>query len=178
MIDEIQERLAQVRERMSRAAHGAGRRFEEITLISVSKTFDADTVQAAVDAGALALGENRVQEGAEKAKRVTAPGLEWHLIGHLQANKARLAVQTFAVIHTIDSVELARRLDRIAGGEKRRPVVLLQVDLGQEPTQSGADEALVPEIWRALDDCRNLQFKGLMPLPPFFDDAEPTRPYF
>jgi PLP dependent protein len=124
------------------------------------------------------LGENRVQEAAEKSKQVQAEGLQWHLIGHLQANKARLAVQTFAVIQTIDSSEIAARLDRIAGEEARRPVVLVQVDLGKEATKSGADESQLTGIMQTLDACRHLEFKGLMTLPPFFADAQQTRPYF
>jgi pyridoxal phosphate enzyme (YggS family) len=178
MVDEIKERLTQVRQRLERAAAGAGRRAEDITLITVSKTFDAEIVQAAVDAGALVLGENKVQEGAEKSKQVSAAGLQWHLIGHLQSNKARLAVQTFDVIHTLDSSELAKRLDRIAGEEKRRPVVLIQVDLGKEATKSGADERELPALVQTLDGCHNLQFKGLMTLPPYSEDVEAIRPYF
>ena len=178
MVDEMKERLTQVRQRIARAAERAGRPVEEITLITVSKTFNAATVQLAVDAGALVLGENRVQEAAEKSRQVTAEGLKWHLIGHLQANKARLAVQTFDVIQTIDSSEIAARLDRIAAEEGRRLVVLLQVDLGKEATKSGADEAELRGITQTLDACHNLELKGLMTLPPFFDDAEQTRPYF
>jgi PLP dependent protein len=178
MSEQIKGRLARVREQIAIAAQRAGRRAETITLITVSKTFDAATVRQAVDAGAFVLGENRVQEAAEKSRQVKADGLKWHLIGHLQANKARLAVQTFAVIHTIDSSEIATRLDRIAGEEERRPVVLLQVDLGKEATKSGADESELMGIMQTLDACRNLEFKGLMTLPPFFDDAEQTRPFF
>src|SRR5688572_2469538 len=178
MVDEIKERLTQVRQRMARAAERAERHADDITLITVSKTFDAVTVRQAVDAGALVLGENRVQEAAEKSGQVKAGGLRWHLIGHLQANKARLAVQTFDVIQTLDSSEIATRLDRIAGEVGRRPVVLIQVDLGKEATKSGADESELSAIIQTLDACRNLEFRGLMTLPPFFDDAEQTRPYF
>jgi pyridoxal phosphate enzyme (YggS family) len=178
MAEEIQERLALVRERIAQAAKRAGRRAEEIILITVSKTFDSHTVQMAVDAGALVLGENRVQEAAEKYRQVKADGLQWHLIGHLQANKARSAVQTFDVIHTIDSSEIATRLNRIAGEEERKPVVLVQVDLGKEATKSGADESELAEVIQTLGACDNLEFKGLMTLPPFFEDAEQTRLYF
>lgn len=178
MAEKIQERLAQVHERIAQAAKRAGRRAEEITLITVSKTFDSHTVQMAVDAGALVLGENRVQEVVEKHGFVKANGLQWHLIGHLQANKARPAVQIFDVIHTIDSSEIATRLNRIAGEEGRKPIVLVQVDLGKEETKSGADESELAEIVQILDTCDNLEFKGLMTLPPFFEDAEQTRPYF
>jgi pyridoxal phosphate enzyme (YggS family) len=178
MAEEIQDRLAQVRQRIAQAAKRAGRRADEITLITVSKTFDSHTVQMAVDAGALVLGENRVQEAVEKHGFVKADNLQWHLIGHLQANKARPAVQTFAVIHTIDSSEIATRLNRIAGEEGRKPIVLVQVDLGKEATKSGVDESELAEVVQTLDTCDNLEFKGLMTLPPFFEDAEQTRPYF
>jgi PLP dependent protein len=178
MTEGIQYRLAQVRQRIAQAANRAGRRAEDITLITVSKTFASQTVQTAVDAGALVLGENRVQEAVEKFPQVKAVGLQWHLIGHLQANKARPAVQTFDVIHTIDSSAIALRLERIASEEERRPVVLVQVDLGKEATKAGADESALSEVVQALDSCRHLQFKGLMTLPPFFEDAEQTRPYF
>jgi pyridoxal phosphate enzyme (YggS family) len=104
--------------------------------------------------------------------------VRWHLIGHLQSNKARLAVRLFDVIHTIDSREMVERLDRIAGEAGRRPTVLVQVDLAHEPTKSGADETELPEIIAALDRAEHLEFKGLMTLPPFFDVAEQTRPYF
>ena len=178
MFEEIKERLTRVRQQIARAAERAQRNPEDITLIAVTKTFDAETVQRAVRAGALDLGENRIQEAAGKVEAVQGAGLRWHLIGHLQSNKARVAVRLFDVIHTIDSRELVERLDRIAGEEGRRPTVLVQVDLGREATKAGADEGQLPEIIEALDRARHLAFVGLMTLPPFFDAAEQTRPYF
>lgn len=178
MAEDIRDRLAQVREQIARAAERAGRNSEEITLIAVSKTFDSSTVQRAVDAGALDLGENRVQEAASKVETVKGEQLRWHLIGHLQSNKARLAVRAFDVIHTIDSRELAERLDRIAGEEGRRLTALAQVDLADEPTKTGADETELADIIQALDAAKYLDFKGLMTMPPFFDQPEQTRPYF
>ena len=177
MAEEIRERLARVRDRVARAAERAGRRAEDITLIAVSKTFDSTTVQKAVDAGAGELGENRVQEALAKAGQVKGD-VRWHLIGHLQSNKARQAVETFDMIHTVDSSELAGRLDRIAGELGRNPSVLVQVDLAHEPTKSGALESDLPSIVEALDSARHLKFRGLMVLPPFFDSAERARPYF
>jgi pyridoxal phosphate enzyme (YggS family) len=177
MAEEIRERLARVREEIARAAERAGRRAEDVTLIAVSKTFDPATVQQAVQAGARDLGENRVQEALTKVPIINGEVL-WHLIGHLQSNKARQAVETFDVIHTIDSVQLVERLDRIAGETERRPAVLLQVDLGHESTKSGAAEADVSTIVDALDSARHLEFRGLMTLPPFFDSPEETRPFF
>ena len=177
MAEEIRERLVRVREQIARAAERAGRRTEDVTLIAVSKTFDSATVQQAVDAGARDLGENRVQEAAGKVAAVKGKP-RWHLIGHLQSNKARQAVEAFDVIHTIDSSELAERLNRIAGDIGRRPEVLVQVDLAHEATKSGADESELPAIIDALDSAHNLEFRGLMTLPPFFDSPEQTRPYF
>jgi len=177
MAEQIRERLVRVRERIARAAERAGRNAEDITLIAVSKTFDTATVQQAVDAGARDLGENRVQEAITKVSTVKGD-IRWHLIGHLQSNKARQAVEAFDVIHTIDSSQLADRLDRIAGEIARKPDVLVQVDLAHEATKSGADETELPAIVEALDSARNLEFRGLMTLPPLFDSPEKTRPYF
>lgn len=177
MAEQIRERLVRVREQIARAAERAGRSAEEITLIAVSKTFDSATVQQAVDAGVRDLGENRVQEATTKVAMVKG-NVRWHLIGHLQSNKARQAVEAFDVIHTIDSSQLAERLDRIAGEMGRRPAVLVQVDLAHEPAKSGAEESELPAIIEALDSARHLEFRGLMTLPPFFDSPEQTRPYF
>jgi pyridoxal phosphate enzyme (YggS family) len=176
--EDIRERLGRVRARIARAAARAGRDGEEITLIAVSKTFDAATVQQSIDAGVVDLGENRVQEGAAKAPLVSGATVRWHLIGHLQSNKAKLAVETFDVIHTIDSLKLVERLDRVAGESGRRPIVLVQLDLGGEPTKTGADEKELPQIIEALDRASNLDFRGLMTLPPFFDDPKDARPFF
>lgn len=177
MAEGIRERLVRVREQIARAAEHAGRSAEDITLIVVSKTFDSATAQKAVDAGARDLGENRVQEAITKVAMVKGQ-VRWHLIGHLQSNKARQAVETFAVIHTIDSRHLVERLDRIAGDTGRRPEVLVQVDLAREPTKSGAEESELPAIIEALDSAVHLEFRGLMTLPPFFDSPELARPYF
>lgn len=178
MAEEIRDRLARVREEIARAAQRAGRSARDITLIAVSKTFDPDTVRRAVDAGALDLGENRVQEAATKVGVIRASNLRWHLIGHLQSNKARQAVSMFDVIHTIDSHELVARLDRAAGELERRPSVLIQVDIALEPTKSGALESELPAIVEALDSASHLDFRGLMTLPPFFDSPELARSYF
>jgi pyridoxal phosphate enzyme (YggS family) len=178
MAEEIRDRLGRVRERIDRAARRAGRKAEEVSLIAVSKTIDPPAIQQAVDAGIRDLGENRVQEGAEKISQVTGEGLRWHLIGHLQSNKARLAVRSFHAIQTIDSSGLAARLERIAEEESRHLSVLIQVKLGDEPTKTGADERDLPEIVATLDRTRHLGLRGLMAIPPFFDSPEETRPHF
>jgi len=177
MSEQIRDRLAHVQEQIARAAERAGRTAEEITLIVVSKTFASDIVQQAVIAGARDLGENRVQEAVSKAPLISG-NVRWHLIGNLQSNKARQAVATFDVIHTIDRSDLVSRLDRISGELDRRPRVLVQVDLGHEATKSGAVETELVRIVEALDSAQYLEFIGLMTLPPFFDDPERTRSYF
>jgi len=178
MAEGIKDNLARVQATIAQAVTRAGRRPDEVTLIAVSKTFDAATVQQAVVAGARDLGENRVQEAAGKVGLVKGEGLRWHLIGHLQSNKARLAVKTFDVIHTVDRAELAERLDRICGEEGRRLDVLVQVDLGHEATKTGADESEIPGIIEALDRTQHLSLIGLMTLPPLFEEAERARPFF
>ena len=176
--DKFTTRLAVVRERIVAAAHRSGRSPDDIRLIAVTKTFPSETVQMALDAGLLDIGENRVQEATEKFKEVTADQVTWHLIGHLQSNKVRPAVATFDVIHTIDSTELALRVDRIAREMNKRISVLVQVDLAGEQSKSGIPEAKLQEVIEALGSTSNIDLRGLMTLPPFFEDPEATRPYF
>jgi pyridoxal phosphate enzyme (YggS family) len=178
MPEQIRERLAKVRERIADAAARAGRAPDAITLVAVTKTINAAIVRSAVDAGLRDLGENRVQEAVEKMPSVGGEGLRWHLIGHLQSNKARLAVVNFDVIHSVDSAALVARLDKIAAEVNRRPSLLVQVDLAHEATKSGADEVQLSEIVQAMDAARNVEFIGLMTLPPYFEDPDKTRPYF
>jgi pyridoxal phosphate enzyme (YggS family) len=178
MAEEIRDRLARVRERIERAAQRAGRKAEDVSLIAVSKTIDPPAIQQAVDAGIRDLGENRVQEAADKISQVTGDELRWHLIGHLQSNKARLAVRSFSVIQTIDSSALAARLERIAEEESRHLAVLIQVKLGDELTKAGADESELSEIVATLDRAQYLGLRGLMAIPPFLDSPEDTRPHF
>src|SRR5262245_41699780 len=178
MAENVRARIASVYERIGRAAQRSRRRPDDITLIAVSKTIDPAWIQEAVDAGITNLGENRVQEAAEKVYRVTSRGLCWHLIGHLQSNKARQAIRVFDSIHTVDSVELAGRLDRIAGETGRRPSVLVQVKLADEASKSGAAEPALPAIVDALDSAANLRLRGLMVIPPLSESPESTRRYF
>ena len=178
MPEGLRQRLDGIRERINKAAVRAGRNPEEITLVAVSKTFDAASVQRAIEAGVIHLGENYIQEASEKISAIDSPGVKWHMIGHLQSNKARLAVQLFDYIHTIDNVKLVERLDRIAGELHRNPSVLVQVDLGHEATKAGAEEHMLPEIIATLDNADNLNMIGLMTMPPLFLEAEQTREYF
>ena len=172
-------RLALVRRRIAASATRCGRAPEEVKLIAVSKTHPPETLRRAIEAGVLDLGENRVQEADAKIEEVGRERARWHLIGHLQANKARRAVALFDVVHSLDSATLARRLDRLCAEASREELqVLIQVDLGGEETKSGVDEDELPRVLEAVLSCERLRLSGLMTLPPFFEDAELARPYF
>ena len=177
--NQLQERLAEVRRKIERSAQRAGRDKTEIKLVAVSKTHPPDTIRRAIEAGVSDLGENRVQEADAKIQEIGHEHVRWHLIGHLQANKARRAVMLFDLIHSLDSVSLARRLDRLCEETERATLpVLIQVDLGGEETKAGISEAELPELVSAVIECRHLELIGLMTLPPFFEDAGRVRPYF
>jgi pyridoxal phosphate enzyme (YggS family) len=178
-IEGLHARWQEVCARISAAALKSNRRPEEITLVAVSKTHPAEIIREAIAAGVTDLGENRVQEAESKIPEVGRRAARWHLIGHLQSNKARRAVELFDVIHSLDSVALARRLDRMCVELNREELpVMIQVDLGREATKSGIDEAEVAQIVEALKQCARLRLVGLMTLPPYFDDAEQVRPFF
>lgn len=173
------ERIEEVRTRLIAAAARSERPVDEITLVAVSKTHPAEAVREAIAAGLGDFGENRVQEAESKIPEVGRTAARWHLIGHLQSNKARRAVELFDWIHSLDSVDLARRLNRICDELERKELpVLIQVDLGHETTKTGIDEKGVRELVAVLDECPKLRLRGLMTLPPFFDEAESVRPYF
>lgn len=175
----IAENLRAVRSQIAQAADKANRAAEEITLIAVSKTHPSEILQTAIAAGANHLGENKVQEAAGKVAEIGRSAANWHLIGNLQANKARKAVQSFDLIHTLDSIELARRLERICQEESRdRLEVLIQVDLAREATKSGVTENDLPNLVAVFNEFEHLKLRGLMILPPFFDEPELARPYF
>jgi len=171
--------LEQVRRRISRACERSGRDPGEVKLVAVSKTHPADTIREAIAAGCRVFGENKVQEAEGKIVEVGRQAAEWHLIGHLQSNKARKAVQLFDVIHSLDSVELATRLERICKEEDRATLpVLIQVDLAGEETKSGISETGLPELVDYLKTCERLKLVGLMILPPLNELPEATRHYF
>lgn len=176
---ELRQRLERVQERLVAAAVRARRRPADVTLVAVSKTHPAETIRAAIAAGVTNLGENRVQEAESKIPEVGRNAARWHLIGHLQSNKARRAVELFDVIHSLDSAALARRLDRVGQDVGREVLpVMIQIDLGAEATKSGASEAEIPEIVEAIRQSKILRLTGLMTLPPYFEDPEQTRPFF
>jgi len=173
------ENLVEVKRKIAQAASKVGRNSTEIKLIAVSKTHPIEILQAAINVGATVFGENKVQEAEGKIEEIGRDAVEWHLIGHLQKNKARKAVQLFDVIHTLDSVELAERLERICQEEERENLsVLVQVDLAREATKNGVAENDLPSLIEYLQTCECLKFSGLMTIPPFFEDAEKVRPLF
>ena len=173
------ERIERVRARISEAARRSSRSPEEITLVAVSKTHPIEAIQDALANGMTDFGENRVQEAENKIPVIGGQIAKWHLIGHLQSNKARRAVELFDVIHSLDSGSLALRLDRMCGEVNRATMpVLIQVDLGHEATKTGVGEGELREVVTAVRGCHRLQLIGLMTLPPFFDKSEQVRPYF
>lgn len=179
MQDQLQVNLASVRSRVSSAAARAGRDASEIKLIAVSKTQPAGVLREAIAAGAVHLGENKVQEAEGKITELSRDAAEWHLIGHLQSNKARRAVQLFDVIQTVDSTSLAERLERLCEEEGREALrVLVQVDIAGESTKSGIPQEELTALVEYLQSCKHLKLDGLMIIPPYFDDPEATRPYF
>lgn len=176
MID-IAANYNRVRDQVTTAAHRCGRRPEDITIVCAAKTKSPEAVRAAIMAGATDIGENYVQEAREKIAQV--PDLvHWHLIGHLQRNKAKEAVRLFAVIHSLDTVALAQELHR--QGEKQGKIVrtLIEVNLGGEPTKSGIAPALVAPLLEAVSPLPFLRVEGFMTIPPPGADAEASRPYF
>jgi pyridoxal phosphate enzyme (YggS family) len=174
----IAANLRAVRERMARAAERSGRAPAAVRLVAVSKTFGPDHVRAAAAAGQREFGENKVQEALQKIGALADMEIGWHLIGHLQSNKARKAAGAFAWIQSVDSADLLERLDRAAVEEGTAPDLLVQVDLAGEATKHGAPPQEVRTILEAAGRCAAVKVRGLMLLPPWSDDAEATRPYF
>jgi pyridoxal phosphate enzyme (YggS family) len=175
----IAENYRDLRSRIAAAAIRVGRDPADVKLVAVSKTHPASAISEAINAGCKVFGENKVQEAEAKISEIGRLAAEWHLVGHLQSNKARKAVQLFDVIHSVDSAELAQRLERLCVEEDRGELsVFVQVDLAGEETKSGVAE---DELQRLIDFLRRserLHFDGLMVLPPFFDNPEATRPFF
>jgi PLP dependent protein len=178
LLDAIPDRLAEVRARIARAAARAGRDPSSVRLVAVSKTFSADHVRAAAAAGQADFGENKVQEALGKIDAVANASLRWHLIGHLQTNKAKKAAARFAVIQSVDSVALVEKVSDGAAAADRVVEVLIQVDLAGEATKFGATEDELPAIIRATQSTTAIRMIGLMAIPPAVDDPEEARPYF
>ena len=175
----IVQNIAAVRERIERAARRANRSPDTVRLVAVSKTVEPERIREAYAAGLREFGENRVQEAAAKKPILVDLDIRWHLVGHLQSNKAQKAAELFDEIQSVDSLALAEKLDRAVEKAGRRCLpVLLQVRMGGEPTKSGIEEAELLPLVRGIASLAHLAVQGLMSIPPFFDDAEQARPYF
>ncbi len=161
----LQQNYSEVLERIRRAAEASGRRAESIRLLAVSKTFPAEAIRELYDAGVRLFGESRAPELAEKAAALPAD-IEWHFIGRLQANKVRKVVQIARMIHSVDTLPLLERIDRIAGEEGRRPEILLEVNVSGEATKAGTAPSALERLAEEAAGCRNLVFCGLMTMAP------------
>ncbi len=177
----IADNLAFVRERIATAAARAGRSPSSVALMAVSKTFPAEAVHEAYAAGQRLFGESRVQEFVGKCVALQSlPGLEFHLIGHLQSNKSAKAAELFDAVDSVDSLRLAERLNEAAGKVGKTLPVLIEVNVGGEQQKAGVapDSDELEQILSAAPRLANLRFRGLMTIPPFTDDPEQSRPYF
>jgi PLP dependent protein len=176
----IQENLAYLLERIANAANRSGRNAAAITLIAVSKTHPAAAIQQAYDAGLRHFGENRVQEWEGKRAAIAHLLATWHLIGHLQSNKAAKAASLFHSVDAVDDLNLAQKLDRAAAAlpSAQRLRVLIEVHIADESTKSGVSEAHLPELAEKILPLQHLELAGLMCIPPFLENPEEVRPYF
>ena len=176
----LQAGLAAIHQRIAAAAKRAGRVADDVTLIAVSKTHTADTIRAAFELGVRHFGENRVQEWEGKRNALQDLQAEWHLVGHLQSNKAAKAARFFHSVDSVDDFALAQRLDRARSelGESRKLRVLIEVRIAPEETKSGAAREELVALAEQVSSLNGLDLQGLMCIPPFLDDPESARPYF
>ena len=174
---DISANLARVRERIARAAERAGRRADDVVLIGVSKTVEVERIRSAVAAGVKALGENRVQEAKAKIAELGRPAA-WHLIGHLQTNKVKDALELFDVIHSLDRLELAHELERRAAARGQVVETLLQVNVAAEASKGGVAPDAVGETLDVIGKLAHVHVSGLMTIPPEVERPEEARPWF
>jgi hypothetical protein len=174
----VADRLNETRARVAEAAARAGRSPADILLVAVSKTFPIEAVRAAYDAGQRDFGENRVQDALQKMDASADMDIRWHLIGHLQSNKVRKAAERVALIHSIDGVDLLRRVEAAASAASRRLQVMVQVDLAAETTKHGASPQSLTAIFDEARHCTAAELVGLMLLPPLAENPEDARPWF
>jgi len=175
---QIAENIAWVHERIADACRRAGRGPQDVKLVAVTKTVPPDRIRQAYEAGLRDFGENRVQEASAKRPALSDLTVTWHLIGHLQSNKARPARELFHWVHSVDSLRLAEKLHQVAMCGIDRMPVLLEVNLGGEATKSGVGESEVIPLVEQIAPLETLEVRGLMVIPPFFEDPEHARPFF
>jgi pyridoxal phosphate enzyme (YggS family) len=184
----IKENLLRVLEKIEKTAQRVGRNPAEIKLVAVSKTVEVARVKEAIEAGVSILGENYVQEAQKKIEEIGQPActerfgegrpVSWHFIGHLQSNKAKYAVRLFDMIHSVDNFPLAEELNRRAKQANRVIKVMIEVNLSKEATKFGADEGMVLNFAKRIQDLKHLSLEGLMTMPPYFDSSEMSRPFY
>ncbi len=170
-VDHIQNRIRET-------AHLYGRDKDEIQLVAVSKTTSPEMIREAIECGLKIFGESYIQESKNKIASITDSSVSWHFIGHLQSNKAKYAVKLFDLIHTVDSIKLARELDRQAQKINKVQDILLQVNVGMEGSKSGVSPDDVLDLAKAISSLQHLKVKGLMTLPPVYNSPERVAPYF
>ena len=176
-MSQIADNLTIIEERIANAASKAGRNAQDIKLIAVSKTVDAERIKQAIEAGATILGENYIQEARNKIKEI-GQGARWDFIGHLQSNKAKYAVDLFEMIHSVDRLSLAQEINRVAEKKGKKVRILVQVNISGEETKSGINPQKVRTLIGEIASMSNLSLEGLMTMPPYFDDPEKARLYF
>ena len=175
---DLKNRLENVNNRINKAALKCGRDPENIHLVAVSKTIPANRVKEAIELGVTILGENYVQEARDKFNLLGTYPVSWHFIGHLQTNKAKYAVRLFDLIHSVDTLKLARELDKQAKKVNKVQDILIQINVSKEPSKSGSDMENAANLIKDIERLENLSVNGLMAMPPFFNNPEKARPYF
>ena len=173
----ISENLESLQDRINKVCARSGRRVEEVTLVCVTKEVSADEAKEAISLGVQDVGENRVQDALTKYQAI-GPSVNWHMIGHLQTNKAKQAVKIFDLIHSVDSLKLAEQLDKEAGKLEKKQDILIQVNTSGEESKFGVEEKEVVPLVKAAANLKNLRIKGLMTMAPFVDEPEKTRAHF
>jgi pyridoxal phosphate enzyme (YggS family) len=174
----MQSRINKINQRIHQTAINCGRLPESVQLVAVSKTKPVDMVREALEAGIAVLGESYIQEAREKVDSLSGYPAAWHFIGHLQTNKSKYAVRLFNLIHSVDTIKLAGELDKEAGKINKIQDILIQVNLGREPTKSGVSTDETINMAKEISTFSNLSVKGLMTMPPYFKNQEQARPFF
>jgi pyridoxal phosphate enzyme (YggS family) len=174
----LKKRISQIKARIIKTAQRCGRSPESVRLVVATKDVPAERVREAIAEGITILGENYIQEAREKINLLSSYDVSWHFIGHLQTNKARYAVKLFELIHSVDSIRLARELNKEAKKIHKIQPILIQVNIEKESTKSGVKVAEIGHLIREINHLENLTLKGLMTMPPYFHDPEKARPYF
>ena len=174
----MKQRLEHIKQRIRQTAESCKRDADSVRLVAVSKTIAADIVKEAIEAGVTILGESYVQEARAKFKALVQYPVSWHFIGHLQSNKAKYAVRLFDLIHSVDSLKLARELDQQARKVDKIQQILVQINIGAEDTKSGISTDEASRLVAEISQLKNLAVKGLMTMPPYFYQPEKAQPFF